>query len=108
MERQIPEKDWKRWRSLSAVALERFCGKVLKEAAQFERQEGSAHSRYLELYDHLGQADEMVAAGFNNPRRSVAFIQIARAVREGLVAPGELTGFSEETRRTVEFMIHGR
>ena len=108
MERQIPEADWKQWRRLSAVALERCCDKVLKEAAQFERREGSAHSRYLELYDHLRRADKTVAAVFNNPRRSTAVIQIATAVREGIVLPGELACLSRETRESIEFIIQDR
>ena len=55
--RQIPERDWKAWRKLSADALERFCDHILDEVGSFRTASGSGHSRYLELFRYLRERD---------------------------------------------------
>jgi hypothetical protein len=98
MERQFPETDWKVWRKVLEVALERYCTKILHDAAQLEHGEGSAHSRYLALFKLIEERDETMGLVFNNPRRSTAFIQIATAVAKGIVTREDLSGLSEETQ----------
>lgn len=100
--RQIPERDWKAWRRLSADALERFCERVLDEIGAFRKPSGSAHSRYLELFRYLHDRDDEMAEVFNDQRRSNAYLQIATAVRMRIVSPEELTVFSTETKELVE------
>lgn len=100
--RQIPEGDWKAWRKLSAEALERFCGRILDEAGSFRTASGSAHSRYLDLFRYLRKRDGEIAEVFNDQRRSNAYLQIAAAVRMGLVRREELTVFSAETQELLE------
>ena len=43
-----------------------------------------------------------MALAFNDPKRSMAFIQLANIVEEGLLTDDELKQFSEETREAVE------
>lgn len=100
--RQIPERDWKAWRKLSAEALERFCGRILDEAGSFRTASGSAHSRYLDLFRHLRERDDEIAEVFNDQRRSNAYLQIAAAVRTEIVHREELTVFSAETQALLE------
>lgn len=104
MMRQIPERDWKAWRRLSADALERFCSSILDEAGSFRQRSGSAHSRYLELFRHLRERDAQIATVFNDQRRSNAFQQIAAAVGTGIVSREELSVFSEDTQAIVEIL----
>jgi len=66
--RQIQYTDWKRWRKLSEVALQRFCAKGLAEAATFAEGPDSAHSRYRKLFAHMRSFDDKVAAVFNDQR----------------------------------------
>jgi hypothetical protein len=96
--RQIPERDWKAWRKLSARALERFCGRILDEVGSFRTASGTAHSRYLELFRYLRERDDEIGEVFNDQRRSNAYLQIAAAVRTEIVHRDELTVFSAETR----------
>ncbi len=104
MQRQIPERDWKQWRRLSADALERFCGRILEESAAFARHGGSAHARYLELFRLLGERNEQMAAVFDDQRRSNAYRQIASAVVAGIVSPEELEVFSDETQSVIRML----
>jgi hypothetical protein len=107
MERQFPEADWKMWRKVWQAALERYCTKILHDAAQLEHGEGTAHSRYLTLYKLIEERDRTIAQVFESPRRSTAFIQIATAFAKGIVTREELSGFSEETQAVVA-LLRGR
>lgn len=104
MEREIPESDWKRWRRLSGELMEQFCSKTLDELASFATRSGSAHSRYLDLWKHIRKRDKILSEIFDNPRRSTAFFQIARAAEQGLLTDAQLEEFSEETQNVVELL----
>ncbi len=77
MSRDFPESDWKVFKELRAVALERFCQRITDEVAAIaSAAEGTAHERYLKIYTHIREADKQVARAFNDFSRSTAFIQI--------------------------------
>ena len=98
----IPEKDWRIFRKLREVALERFCAQVLNDAARIAAERTtSAHARYGELFDLMHDRDHELASAFDNPRRSTAFTQLVLMVRLGLLTPGELAGLGDETRQAV-------
>src|SRR4051794_4046015 len=98
MQRQIPEPDWKRFRQLRPLALDRFCQRVLVEVNQLTADTGkSSHERYRALFKLLQDRDEELAAAFDAPRRSVAFVQLARIHFQGLLSEEEFAGFSAET-----------
>jgi hypothetical protein len=103
MERKIPEADWKLWRKLSAVALERFCEKALDDVVRVARGRDEAHARYCQLFKLLRERDDVIAAVFNDQRRSNAFLQISRAVVEGILTPDEVLLFSDETQAVISF-----
>lgn len=103
--RQIAESDWKVWRALSQQALERFCQKILTEAATLENGETSAHERYLKLFQLLERRDKEIAEVFNDPRRSTAYLQIALAARREIITKAELERFSEETRAVIDLLL---
>jgi hypothetical protein len=102
--RQISEADWKHWRRVREQALERFCAKVLRDAARLETGSGTAHERYLALYKLIQRRDHQLGEIFDGPRRSAAYVQIAHATRAGLLTSEELDGFSEDTRQAIEFL----
>ena len=99
--REIKESDWKLWRALSKEALERHCQKTLTEAARLATGEESAHERYLKLYRLIQRRDREITEVFDDPRRSKAYLQIARALHKKIISRAELERFSEETREFV-------
>jgi len=107
MDRQIPESDWKKWRKLSAEALQRYCAKVLAKAATFADGEAAPHDRYLALWKYMKKTDAKIGNAFDNPRRSQAFLQIAAAVSAGVVTRAELGVFSDETQAVISLLIDG-
>lgn len=104
MERQISEADWKRWRKLSQVALERYCEKALAKAVVVAEDDGTAHERYLSLWKFLRKTDRKLGDVFDNPRRSVAYAQIVQGVAVGIIKRSELAEFSEETQAIIDFL----
>lgn len=106
MAREIRETDWKIFRELRPVALERFCQRVLDEIAKIASQSNQgSHKRYLAVFKCLNRRDDELADAFNNPRRSVAIVQLARIHFHNLLDEEEFLRFSEETRASVQGLI---
>lgn len=103
MSRDFPESDWKVFRKLREVALERFCERVLGDIGRIASNgTKSHHARYLEIYRLVEQRDEELADAFNDPRRSRAVLQLVAMHSHGLLTQDELLAFTPETRETVE------
>lgn len=99
----IPERDWKAFRKLSAVALERLCERILKGVGRMAAQEGETHhARYLALYQFIDEQNDVMARAFDDPRRSSALFQLAALVALDLVTAEELAAFTPDTQSRVE------
>ena len=103
MSHGFPESDWKTFRALREVALERFCERVLEELEPLCLDTSkSHHQRYLDLFRLLRDRDEELAHAFNDPRRSRMIVQLAAIHAYGLLEPDELARFTQDTRDTIE------
>jgi hypothetical protein len=108
MTRQISEADWKLFRQLHALALERFCERVLSEIGQLAVEKTkSAHERYLAVFKMLQRRDKEMAEAFDDLRRSTAWHQLAVIRSRGLMTDEELARFSAETRAAVQVWLGG-
>jgi hypothetical protein len=98
----FPESDWKAFRELRELALDRFCKRVLDELEPLRRDTSrSHHERYLDVFRFLRTRDEELAHAFNDPRRSRMIAQLAAIYAFGLIEPDELERFTERTRATI-------
>lgn len=105
MLREFPESDWKVFRQLRQLALERFCERILKEVEQLSSNSAdSFHDRYLRVHRLIQQRDREIADAFNDPRRSQALIQLARMKSLRLIEPDELDRFSTSTREVLAML----
>jgi hypothetical protein len=106
---EIKESDWKVFRRLHGIALERFSQRVLEEVrlAATDAKDGY-HECYLNVYALIRNRDKTMARAFNDPKRSMAIIQLANIIEEGLLTDDELKQFSAETREAVEVIEHMR
>lgn len=74
----VPESDWKVFRELRELALQRFCKRVLEELERLRMNASrSHHERYLDVFELLRDRDEELAHAFNDPRRSRMIVQLA-------------------------------
>jgi hypothetical protein len=93
------ESDWKTFRRLQAVALERFCERILQELKYIACEEqGTYHARYLAAYKLIEKRDDQIARAFNSPRRSVALAQLIALADLDLLTEDEMRSFSPSTQ----------
>src|SRR5215475_5020007 len=99
----IKESDWKIFRKLRELALERYCQRAIEDVTRVvETNNRGYHDRYLQLWKLLRKHDKTVAICFDDPRRSQAILQLANIDAEDLLMEEELNQFSEETREQLE------
>jgi hypothetical protein len=104
--REIKESDWKIFRQLHAVVLERFCQRVLDDSERLNGDTNlSAYERYIAIYRLFDERDKEVALLFNDLRRYTALWRIAALKVRGLLAEEEFARFSEETQSLVAAML---
>ena len=109
MAEDIKESDWKLFRQLHQVALERFCERVLADVRAATAETGdSYHNRYLRVFDLLRDRDKAIARTFNDSRRSNALILLANIKQEGLITADEFAGFSPEMHEAIAAIEHIR
>jgi hypothetical protein len=99
---RIAESDWKKFKRVRTLALERFSQRVLDDAARIHARESStAYERYLELYRLFRDQDREMAKAFDAPGRSTASLSLMLMWRRGLVTEEEMSAFSPELQRLV-------
>ena len=99
MAHQIKESDWKVFRQLRAIALERFCERVIDEIrGTASVSDRTAHDRYLDVYALIKRRDRELANAFDDVRRSTAFMRMLAIQSLGLLTEEEIDHFSPEMR----------
>lgn len=102
---QIAESDWKIFKKIREVALQRFCERVLEE---FQLKLGdhklTPHDRYLALYKIMEKRDKELGEAFNDYRRSTARFQIGIIYSLGLITDQELASFSPDVQKLVNYL----
>jgi hypothetical protein len=98
----LHESDWRVFRHLHSIALERFCKRVLEEVR--EAAECKAHylDCYRNVYRLIHDHDKRMAAAFDDPRRSNAFLLLANIIGEGLLSAEELKQFSQQVQARIK------
>jgi len=106
MSRDLPERDWKLFRELRELALERLCRRILEELqSRIEDRSRTYHERYLDVLDVLKERDREIARAFDGPRRSRMLQQLGAIQALGLLEADELARFTAGTRDRIEARI---
>jgi hypothetical protein len=109
MAQDISESDWKVIKQLHAVALDRFCQRVLSEVNEIAADTSrTSHQRYLALFETVQRRNKEMANVFDGLRRSTALLQIAALRSRGLLEDSEFMRFSAGTRALVEVFLDSR
>ncbi len=105
MVQNIPESDWRHFKRVHQLLLERFCQRTLDElAAVLRAGEGTAHERYCRAYALLEKRDKALARAFDDFRRSTAVMQLVIMRTMGLLGDEELKVFTERTQQAVRLV----
>jgi hypothetical protein len=109
MDKEVPEADWRIFRTLRERALERFAQQILDELASVcSDRTRVAHERYLEIHRLLRERDRAMADAFDYLSRSRMLLHLAAMRSLGLLDAGDLEGMSEGTRERVRFLTDAR
>jgi hypothetical protein len=96
---EILESDWKIFKRLRPVALDRFCERVLGDIARISADAGqSRHRRYLEIFKLIEARDRQIVEIFDHLRRSTAIQQLLQFRSHQLLSAEELSGLSPGLR----------
>jgi hypothetical protein len=99
---EIKESDWKVFRRLHSIALERYCQRVLEEVRVAAECDADYHDCYLKVYQLIRNRDRMMSSAFDDASRSTAFLLLANIISEGLLTEEELKQFSREAQQYIE------
>ena len=103
MEELIKEADWKIFRELQPVLLDRFCQGHLDNVSHIiNAPNKGGHQRYLEMFRLTQKFDNLVKLLFDGLRRSDALMKLAGMREAKLVTDEEYARFGEATHRWVE------
>ena len=98
-----PERDWKVFRELREVALDRLCAGALRDAtAVIESSSKTHHERFLDLFALVHERNEEIARVFDGLSRSRMLLQLALIHRLGLLKVDEMDRFSATTRERID------
>jgi hypothetical protein len=101
----IPESDWRQFRALIPVSLERYSAEILNECRAILDAGGSAHERYLRMFRLIQDRDRRMASAFDDLRRSTAIQQLGAMFALDVVTDAELEEFSVGTRDAVRSLF---
>jgi hypothetical protein len=105
--REVSESDWKKFKALRVVALERFCEHALDAVSVcIAGANKSAHQRYLDVFRLIEDRDKKLGRAFDDMRRSTMIGQLAQMRALGLIRDDELEQFSDQTQDTIELLTH--
>lgn len=111
MGQEVTERDWKVFRELRELALERLCERTLDDAvAVVDNPDKTHHERFRELFGLVVDRNKDIARGFDVLKRSAMITQLSVMDSLGLLEADELARFSANTRKTLEFLakLQGR
>jgi hypothetical protein len=100
--RTISEPDWKVFRRLHPIAVERYFDRLMAEiGGAITDTTKTTADRYYDLRDYLREVEKERAWLLDDFRRSTALEHIAAMFSRGLWTEEEYAGFSAETRNLV-------
>ena len=98
----IKESDWKVFRRLQRIALERYCQRVLEEVKLATACDDSYHDCYLEVYRLIQDRDKTMARAFDDQRRSTTLVRLVNIINEGLLTSEEQKQFTHELQGRID------
>jgi len=98
----MKESEWKKFKKLKDICLERFCERVLTNANSIlDAKDKKSLDRYYDLYQLIQDEDKNLEKAFNGLSRSRAFMQLLLMYRMELVEESELDEFEDETKNEI-------
>lgn len=105
MNSNIPEKDWKKLRSLKDATLNIACERILlKIGTLIEERGADSYKYYLKLWKIIRSEDKEIALMFDDLKRSTAIFKLAMWKNNGLISGDDLREFTEQTQERIRLI----
>lgn len=102
----ISEADWRIFKALMKLALDRYCARVLVEMkGLIDDPSQTNHERYLSVFRQLHERNEDLARAFDGLSRPKAVIQLMLICRLNLVTEDELSKFNPPFREQITNLL---
>lgn len=93
----MKESDWKIFKEIKEIALERYCSSILSESKKvILKEQEHSHERFLYLYTLLQNRNKHLALMFDGQSRSKAWLQLIAIRKEGLVDDATINKLSDD------------
>jgi len=105
---EMKESDWKLFKEIKEIAIERFCTMALDEFRDVMDDESEhIHNRYLLNFKLVQNKDRQMSLLFGGHSRSKAALQLLAIRGEGLADENLVSKLSEEFREQTDPTRHG-
>jgi len=107
MNDRIKESDWRKFKELRPLALQRYCQRVIDEVKDvLDKQNPDSHDQYLEVFNIVHGGDKKLARMFDQGfSRSKAFEQLLMYYGDGLLRDDEIEQLSEENCNSIKSIV---
>jgi hypothetical protein len=103
MSRDIPERDWKKLRTLKDAALNIACERTFQKITKLIESRGAEnHKYYLKLWKVLQEEDKEISLMFDDLKRSTATFKLAMWKKNGILSGEDFDDLTEVTQKRIE------
>lgn len=103
MSTDIPEKDWKKLRSLKDTAINIACERIFQKINKLIDSRGAeSHKYYMKLWKVMEEEDKEISLMFDELKRSTAIFKLAMWKKNGIISGEDFEELTEETRQRIE------
>ena len=107
MRRDIPEKDWKKLRSLKDSALNIACERIFEKIKNLTVSRGAEnHKYYLKLWKLMRVEDKEISLMFDDLKRSTAIFKLAMWKKNGILSKESFDELSKETQEHIDLILN--
>jgi len=107
MNQKIPEKDWKKLRSLKDTALNIACERIFYKINSVIASRGAeSHKYYLKLWKLMRAEDKEIGLMFDDLKRSTAIFKLAMWKKNGILSDEDFEALTEETQKRIDLICN--
>ncbi len=100
----ISEKDWRLFRQKVPGWQERYMERLCRDYSELLNGDGAPSEKFWALHDRI-KDDKRGIGVLIEMRRSLMLQNLVRLLREAVITPEELDGFSDELREQVNIFL---
>lgn len=95
--------DWKHFKHVREIALERLCERALANMTDIASDSSTTfHDRFLQVYRTINECNEQIMAAFDMHSRSRMMVQLAIMQSLNLMEESEIQEFTQQVRDQLE------